>query len=47
MRTFYGAPDDPVEDLIDFSGETEPPEDGDELCEDHQAHYVWEDGRWQ
>lgn len=51
-RTFYGDPDDPVDELItslakpgdrDLGG----PRDGDELCDGHVMHYVWKDGKWQ
>jgi len=48
-RTFYGDPDDTVEELIlslDGKDRT-PPRDGDELCDGHISHYLWEDGKWQ
>lgn len=40
-RVFYGDPGD------DFSEEPGGgPEEGDELCDGHQMHYLWKNGRW-
>lgn len=47
QRIFYGDPDDSIEDLMKFSHADKPPVDGDELCDGHQMHYIWEDGKWQ
>jgi hypothetical protein len=44
-RTFYGDPGWTVEELLETNA-VPPPEDGDELCDGHQAHYIWQDGRW-
>lgn len=45
--TFYGDPDDPVDQLLcDHGYRVHTPKDGDELCEGHQAHYEWRDGKW-
>lgn len=46
MRVYYGDPDEPVEKLLNFEW-LGPPQEGDELCDGHQAHYTWEDGKWQ
>lgn len=44
-HTYYGSPDEPVEELLGVS-EHGLPKEGDELCDGHQAHYTWIDGRW-
>lgn len=44
MAVYYGSPDDPLVDLV---GAGQSPHEGDELCDGHQAHYVWRDGKWQ
>lgn len=48
-RVFYGDPDDTIEELMKYqtSEIDSPPRDGDELCDGHQMHYIWEDGKWQ
>jgi hypothetical protein len=44
VRTFYGDPNDAVEDLL--SEGIGPPQIGDELCEGHQMHYEWNGRDW-
>jgi hypothetical protein len=47
MRSiWYGDPTVPFDELLGGDGK-EAPEDGDELCDGHQMHYEWKDGRWQ
>jgi hypothetical protein len=45
-RTYYGDPDDPVEELSEYD-QHGPPRDGDELCDGHQMHYEWREGKWR
>lgn len=51
MRTWYGDPEDPIDELMDLHSEHDrPPEEGDELCDGHLMHYDWvgdsETGWW-
>ena len=53
-KTWYGDPDDDYKDLMYESSVTKRdeerpngPEEGDELCDGHQMHYEWKDGKWQ
>ena len=47
-KTYYGDPAEPIEEMLEHQQNTAtPPSDGDELCDGHQAHYVWRDGGWQ
>jgi hypothetical protein len=47
-RTFYGDPFESIEELMSYqtSDISEPPQDGDELCDGHLMHYIWKDGKW-
>jgi hypothetical protein len=46
-RVFYGDPDDTDWEAMAGGSDRRPPEDGDELCDGHQMHYLWKDGKWQ
>lgn len=45
-RTFYGDPDDTDWESMLWVPDRSAPRDGDELCDGHQMHYEWKDGRW-
>lgn len=49
VYTFYGDPNEPLEDLICLQDrELRPngPEVGDVLCDGHQMHYEWNGTDW-
>lgn len=53
MEVWYGSPDDSIEELVEYNSavaagaRTNGPLEGDELCDGHQMHYIWRDGKWK
>lgn len=48
-HTYYGAPNEPLEDIThadDLRVRPNGPEVGDELCYGHQMHYEWNGTDW-